>query len=399
MSDGERIRLLLSEPSAATTRSSTATMGTLWQQWRPGPGMRRHGDAWFVVLAVLHGVAMLAVPAVPLIAAGVWWSSNTIAHNFIHRPFFRSPRLNVVFSAYQSVLTGIPQTLWRERHLAHHAGVRWQARWSTQLLAELGLIGALWTVLATSQPSFFATVYLPGYLAGLMLCALQGHYEHAGATTSHYGRVYNLLFFNDGYHVEHHAHPGVHWTELPYRIAPGAHSSRWPAVLRWLGVVDLEWLERLVLRSRVLQRLVIAAHRRAFRAALAGLAPLRRVTIVGGGLFPRTALVLRELVPSAELVIIDANARHLDIARVFIEQCDEGIRHAVHFQHARFTAGALEDDVDLLVIPLSFQGDRDAIYSRPPARAVLVHDWLWKIRGSGYVVSVLLLKRLNLVRP
>ena len=33
-----------------------------------------------------------------------------------------------------------------------------------------------------------------------------------------------------------------------------------------------------------------------------------------------------------------------------------------------------------------------------PARAVAVHDWIWHRRGEGFVVSFLLLKRLNLVR-
>ena len=56
---------------------------------------------------------------------------------------------------------------------------------------------------------FFLTTYLPGYAGGLALCALHGHYEHAGGTTSHYGTLYNVLLFNDGFHVEHHAHPGV----------------------------------------------------------------------------------------------------------------------------------------------------------------------------------------------
>ena len=53
---------------------------------------------------------------------------------------------------------------------------------------------------------------------------------------------------------------------------------------------------------------------------------------------------------------------------------------------------------DLVVLPLAFDGDRDAIYAHPPAPVVVVHDWIWRRRGEGYVVSFLLLKRLNLVR-
>jgi hypothetical protein len=53
---------------------------------------------------------------------------------------------------------------------------------------------------------------------------------------------------------------------------------------------------------------------------------------------------------------------------------------------------------DLVVFPLSFEGDRDALYDRPPARTVIIHDWLWRKRGVSGIVSVALLKRLNLVR-
>ena len=51
------------------------------------------------------------------------------------------------------------------------------------------------------------------------------------------------------------------------------------------------------------------------------------------------------------------------------------------------------------MFPLAFIGDRAAIYRHPPAPVVLIHDWLWRPHGRGAVVSLLLLKRLNLVRP
>jgi len=49
------------------------------------------------------------------------------------------------------------------------------------------------------------------------------------------------------------------------------------------------------------------------------------------------------------------------------------------------------------VIPLSFKGRRETIYRNPPAPAILIHDWIWAKRGKSAVVSLLLLKRLNLV--
>ena len=354
--------------------------------WRSSPR-----DSLLVALAILQGVTIAVFPAAPVIALGVWWNSNTIAHNFLHRPFFRSARGNWAFSAFLSLLLGIPQTLWRDRHLAHHAGVRWRLRLSRQLVVEAALVLLLWTALSIEHPRLFTFVYLPGYLTGLALCAMQGYWEHvAGAPVSHYGPIYNWLCFNDGFHAEHHANPSIHWAALPSRTQLGVSISRWPPLLRWLESRPLEMLERLVLRSRSLQRLVLCCHRRALQRLLPQIRDIHRVIIVGGGLFPRTALLLRELLPLAQLTILDANPAHLERARRFLGG-------DAKYQDARYTPGS-PLTADLVVIPLCFEGDRTAVYDDPPAPVVLLHDWVWRRRGSGTVVSWFLLKRLNLVR-
>jgi hypothetical protein len=212
----------------------------------------------------------------------------------------------------------------------------------------------------------------------------------AGGTVSHYGSLYNFLFFNDGYHVEHHAKPRLHWSLLrsaPRRPAP---TSRWPAVLRWLEVSPLNGLERIALRSRLIQRFMVSRHVPAFRKLLRELPDVRRVTIVGGGLFPRTALVLRRVLPNAEITIVDKSADSLSAAMPYLE-------HSTRIVQATFAA-ELCREADLVIVPLAFVGDRQALYESPPARAVLIHDWIWNRRGTGAVVSPLLLKRLNLVR-
>jgi len=351
-----------------------------WARW----------EALLIGLALAHGGLLLARPSITFIAIGLWWNANTISHNFIHRPFFRTRALNAAFSCYLSLLLGFPQSLWRARHLAHHLAQD-DARNRIELrLAPLdfGSALALWGAMLVFAPRFTLTVYLPGYLFGLGLCCLQGHYEHARGTVSHYGWLYNLLFFNDGYHIEHHAHPGMHWRELRKERRIETRSSRYPAVIRWLECVNLCALERLVLRLPALQRFVLDRHERALRALLAELPPVQSVGIVGGGLFPRTAIILRRLLPQWRLTLIDLSAENLAIARRFVAG-------EVEYINKQFDP-AEPCDFDLLIIPLSLVGDRRVIYQRPPAPVALVHDWIWRPRGTSVVVSWLLLKRLNL---
>jgi hypothetical protein len=295
-----------------------------------------------------------------------------------------------VFSLYLTMLLGIPQTLWRQRHLAHHTERDWSFRVTPQLGAEAVLILALWSALAFAAPKFLAFTYAPGLVLGFVLCHLQGRYEHVRGTTSHYGWLYNFLFFNDGYHVEHHQRPTRHWRELRRQRAD-ASASRWPAVLRWLERINLETLERVVLRSTLLQRFVLRVHRRAFQRLLKNVPDAQQIAVVGGALFPRTALLLKEVVPGMTVTVIDSNEKHIEIAHTFLNG-------SVRYEHRRFESTGPADEYDVVVIPLSYVGDRERLYREPPARALLVQDWLWRRRGDATsTISWLLLKRLNLV--
>ncbi|MSP62312.1 MAG: hypothetical protein EXR72_18670 [Myxococcales bacterium] len=378
-------------------------------------------DAALVALALLHGAAALALvararsldgagllAAATLIAVGVWWSSNTISHNHLHNPLFRARGLNGAFSLYLSLLLGVPQTLWRDRHLWHHAGepAHRLPRVAPAARREIALIALAWATLAALAPTFFLAAFLPGYLIAMALCHLQGRYEHLGAAAgiSHYAPLHNRLWFNDGYHAEHHLHPREHWSRLPARRQSDARVSPQPPLLRWLdgrpmnraqGFV-LDRLEGIALRSPAIQRFMLASHQRAFLALLPALGACpARIGIVGGGLFPRTVLVLRRLFPDAALTVIDTSERHIARARAFL--AERGSDEGIEFFAERFTAG--RRSFDLLVLPLGYRGDREALYAAPPAAAVVIHDWLWRPRGdAGAMVSLLLLKRLNLVR-
>ena len=119
---------------------------------------------------------------------------------------------------------------------------------------------------------------------------------------------------------------------------------------------------------------------------------VRSIGIVGGGLFPRTAIVLRRFCPGARITIIDASQANLDRARGMLGVDD------VEFLHARYVPGH-PGGFDMVVIPLSYVGDRAALYSHPPAPLVIVHDWIWRKRGTSPIVALPLLKRVNLICP
>lgn len=396
-------------------------------------------------------------PAIPgIFAAGPWgmflatcliglaicWVSNTIAHLHLHRPLVRPAILGRAYSVYLSALTGVPQTIWRARHLAHHRGRPTQRiRLGAQGVLEIAAVAGVWGALAALAPDLLLYAYAPGFALGMALCQLQGRGEHLGGVAggiSHYGRVYNLLWLNDGYHAEHHRWPGAPWRRLPaLRIADAPASERAPH-LRWRGAGAISrgpapagdravsdaihdrppagrsgWipralcaLERLALASPGLQRRMIDTHARAIDALAPAIRaclerPVQedmrdlRVVVVGGGLFPRTALALARLWPRARVTVIDADAGHLERARACL--AERGVA-GVELVHGRWSPAASAGH-DLVIVPLALDGDRRALYAAegPPR---LVHEWSWRPGGrAGVVIAWWLGKRLNLVAP
>ena len=392
-------------------------------------------DAVLVAAALLQGGIAAAVLCLPqpsalrlpfagLLGVLIWWNANTISHNHLHNPLFRSRWANRLFSLYLTLTTGVPQTLWRARHLWHHAGEppgKKPLRLGVFGVLELLGLGGLWLGLLFVAPTRFLWVYLPGFGLGMLLCQLQGYFEHNGQPVavepgvSYYGAAYNFFWFNDGYHAEHHRYPGTHWASLPgRRCLPGqATRSSLPPLLRFFallrGTVNraqawaLVVLEQLALRPGTVQRFMLSTHERALRQLLAHAAPRLparpRIGIIGGGLFPRTALLFAKLLPQAHLAIVDENARHVALAKSTL--LSAGVSPAQLTLRAERFDALRHRDFDLLVFPLGYIGDRDALYEPLPDEPPrLIHDWLWRRRTTGSVIiSGWLAKRLSLVWP
>jgi fatty acid desaturase len=219
-----------------------------------------HSMPWWAVAISFVAVALSYV-----------WNLQCLSHNFVHNAFFRSSWLNRAFSVLETVAIGLPQVFYHHYHLNHHWGDNdkkgadgttkdwssiyrhsrdnkaegfwsyvvlgfwrvemgplfrtvWRHGWTevAQAAVECLVIGAFWAALAWYDWRYFVTFYLPTYYIGWMMSYAEGYFEHYGAqpgnlyanSVSSYHRLYNFLWFNNGYHQEHHWDPKFHWTRM-----------------------------------------------------------------------------------------------------------------------------------------------------------------------------------------
>jgi fatty acid desaturase len=207
-----------------------------------------------------------------LYAIGISWNINGVSHNFLHTPYFRRPSFNRAFSVLESVTIGFSQTFYAWVHLRHHEGNSdrpgpdgetrdWlsiyrhgrdgapESVWSYVFLGffrdsggsvyeamkqrgrdadarwgRIEIAAAVLFALAMAMVDWRAVLFLaPFYYLGECLSQLNGYYEHFNGDpdtpiawgVSSYAPLYNITWFNNGHHAEHHFRPSVHWTRLP----------------------------------------------------------------------------------------------------------------------------------------------------------------------------------------
>jgi len=206
-----------------------------------------------------------------LYACAIGWNQDSVAHNFIHNPFFTSRLANRITAFALTLENGAPQTMYRWVHMRHHAGNAdrpgpdgktidpislyahgadglaepmlryvllgfWRDDGPFQIarqigakrpaearraLAEFWVMAAAYGAMALIHWDFVVTL-APFYYLGQSLSFLIAYYEHLGAEpddpratgVSAYGRLYNWAFLNNGYHAEHHFRPNQHWSRM-----------------------------------------------------------------------------------------------------------------------------------------------------------------------------------------
>ena len=188
-------------------------------------------------------------------------------HNHFHLPFFRSEKHNLWFGRLSALAAGWPWILWSHVHREHHDHLATDDSWTTPRRKADGRFEGLITFvlfrwhwrlftnlkqdwksghvadasLLQKETRVFALLYaapfllgpwvglglwlFPHFVANFFVAATMTYVMHVGKkgngdprltlANSFDSPLFNRLCFNAGFAATHHAHPEVHWSELP----------------------------------------------------------------------------------------------------------------------------------------------------------------------------------------
>jgi len=189
-------------------------------------------------------------------------------HNHSHRGIFTSAFVNRWFGRFWTFSGGWPSFFWEYSHVTvHHTRLlsnedwtlprknadgsfedfrryvflHWPWRCMVHLrrdlisrrslrgksLREFAIFLALWSIPFWFDPIMALWLWVfPQWIANAWVMGSGMYVQHAGCIAksperpvSHsnvfLSKFFNLTMFNIGYHLEHHEHPRVHWSELP----------------------------------------------------------------------------------------------------------------------------------------------------------------------------------------
>lgn len=201
-----------------------------------------------------------------------WWNFNTTMHYHIHRKIFNNKTANLLLEYFCGIPMLISYEEYKTVHLIHHKWVNdpivngkindptstfrngkngKEEGWLSymfigcvryfngmnrpdlnkpvifkdipKLKLEFKIKILVLILLALINIQFMPLYLILIYLTWALNSALT-YSEHHNAidwqdstrdSCSCYGKLYNFLTFNSGYHQEHHYRPGAHWTQLP----------------------------------------------------------------------------------------------------------------------------------------------------------------------------------------
>jgi len=258
---------------AEPVRISTDSRFFAYSRWDIIPALAELAHFAYVIflfVAFPHLRWWALLPLGLVYSVSISWNINGISHNFLHNPYFRWSSLNRIFSILESVTMAFSQVLYEDIHRRHHMGNadlpdengrtidplsiykhghegqaenpwtyvfisffrddpreafnsiakkdRREAWWG---VAEIVIFVLFYALLGYLNWRFLL-FFVPFWYFGHCLSYLNGYYLHYGGNpdipvawgVSSYHKLYNWLWFNNGYHAEHHFRPRVHWTQM-----------------------------------------------------------------------------------------------------------------------------------------------------------------------------------------